>query len=86
LSRATKVFDFDDDYGKVSGPFERGARKFHGHTFEGSMDKVTKVRENSKGVLTAKIGKGPKKNFPPQHKKGIGVRTQSGYLDRVDPD
>ena len=37
-------------------------------------------------LLTAKIGEGPKKNFPPRHKKGIGVRTPSGYLDEVDPD
>ena len=26
-------------------------------------------------LLTAKIGGGPKKNFPPQHKKGIIVRN-----------
>ena len=35
-------------------------------------------------LLTAKIGEGPRKNFPPQHKKQ--VRTQSGYHDRVEPD
>jgi hypothetical protein len=33
-------------------------------------------------MLTAKIGEGPRKNFPPQHKENIGVQTPSGYPDK----
>jgi len=43
---------------------------------------------NNRLLLTAKIGEGPKKNFPSRHKKGITVRNPDTTTEwtPVDPN
>ena len=58
-----------------------------------SMIEKKKARANkhvAKKVLTTKIGRGPRKNFPSRYKENMGIQIPSGYPKKggilIDPN